>query len=127
MKNVRSLVYYRGPRRLLHRVLIPCTTKFLRILRHLLPYPRLWSRGFNQAVPDADFAARSLRLNRPESNSVSGSGDRIVISNSGSCEITVFLFGTGSKLHARNNITIKNKNLFNYAHGAVFGSLMMLC
>jgi hypothetical protein len=122
MKNVRSLVFYRGSRRLLHRVLIPYTTKFLRILRHLLPYPRLWSLGFNQVVPDAAFAARSLRLNRPESISVSGSGDRIVISNSGSCEITVFLFGTGSKLHASRYIAIKNKNLFNYAHGAVFGS-----
>lgn len=123
MRNVPPLVLNRLPRAWLLSGLIPSSAQRLRKLRHHLPYPRLWSLVFGNAIPDVAITTKSLKLDRPESIHVSDSGDQVVISNSASCEI---LFCSLSKhssrgFRAKRLAGILDKERFKYAHGAIFG------
>jgi DNA-binding beta-propeller fold protein YncE len=95
----------------------------LRKLRRLIRSPGLWAFAFGTSIPTAALAARSAKLDRPESISVSASGEKVVVSNSHGRNIAIYSFADSrpADLDLRLTDVIADDQLFHYAHGAIFG------
>lgn len=95
----------------------------LRRLRKRAPYPELWALAFGTSLPSGAHTADDETLDRPESVSVSHSGSKVVVSNTRARSIAVFSFVKRwfGPPKLRLHDLVVDRDLFNYAHGAVFG------
>jgi 6-phosphogluconolactonase (cycloisomerase 2 family) len=120
MTRFRSLVLFFLPRKLFWRF---SSETRLRKLRGLIRSPGLWALAFGTSIPTAALASRSAKLDRPESISVSASGEKIVVSNSGGRNVAIYSFADSrpENLDLRLTDVIADDQLFHYAHGAIFG------
>jgi len=116
----RSLVLFFTPRKLFWRFY---NKSRLRKLRRLIRSPGLWAFAFGTSIPTAALASRSAKLDKPESISVSASGEKIVVSNSNGRNIAIYSLADsrGASLDLRLTDVVAHDQLFHYAHGAIFG------
>lgn len=96
----------------------------LRCIRSLIRSPELWARSFKTSIPVAALASRDLRLNRPESLSLSASGEKLVVSNSRGRNIAIYSFCGEQPADLSLELTdlFADDRRFHFAHGAVFGN-----
>lgn len=93
-----------------------------RAVRRHVRLPRVWARAFGKAIPKATHASRRPGLDRPESLSLSACGEKLLVSNSHGNDIAIYAFASSATtdLRLRPTLTIRDKDLLNYVHGAVY-------
>lgn len=111
-------------RQLLRRLkrLRPNKEKYIRRLRGYIRQPQLWAFFSGSAVPCSFSASRKSQLSRPESIQVSGSGNRVLVSNSSGQSITIYDIDWRNKAKPKLQLIdyFADKKLLHYAHGATF-------